>query len=157
MKIYLMTVGKTDTPFVREGMGVYESRLKHYVQFERIELPDIKNSSSLKQEQIKTLEGEMILKQVDRGDTLILLDESGETLSSVELAKFLEMKQIAGVKSLKFVIGGAFGFSEEVYKRATGMISLSRMTFPHQLVRVIFLEQLYRAFTIIRGEKYHHP
>lgn len=157
MKIYLMTVGKTDVRFVMDGISIYENRLKHYVQFERVELPEIRNTSSLKAEQIKVLEGEMILKRIGKGDVIILLDESGQTYSSMEMAKYLEQKQIAGTKSLWFIIGGAFGFSDEVYRRADGMISLSRMTFPHQLVRVIFLEQLYRAFTIIRGEKYHHP
>jgi len=156
MKIYLITVGKTDVGFVKDGISIYESRLKHYIQFERIELPDIKNSSSMKPEQTKILEGESILRKVGKNDTMILLDERGEMLSSVELAKYLEQKQVAGVRNIWFVVGGAFGFSEEVYNRADGKISLSKMTFPHQLIRVIFLEQLYRAFTIIRGEKYHH-
>ena len=156
MKIYLITVGKTDVAFVKDGISVYESRLKHYTQFERIELPDIKNSSSMKPEQMKILEGESILRRVGENDTMILLDERGDTLSSTELAKYLEQKQVAGVRNIWFVIGGAFGFSEEVYNRANGKISLSKMTFPHQLIRVIFLEQLYRVFTIIRGEKYHH-
>ena len=155
MKIALLTVGKTDRDWVKQGMDIYVSRLKHYIPFSIIEIPELKNVSSLSKEQIKTKEGELILKNIRPNDDLILLDEHGKELSSVEFARLLQDKISYIGKDIVFVIGGAYGFSEEVYKRANSKLSLSRMTFSHQMVRAIFAEQIYRAFTIIKGEPYH--
>ena len=137
-------------------MAVYESRLKHYVPFFIQEIPELKNVSSLTKEQIKSREGEMLLKNVKAVDEVILLDEHGSVYRSVEFAGRLENRISRGGRDMVFVIGGAYGFSEAVYARADSRLSLSCMTFSHQLVRVVFVEQLYRAFTIIRGEPYHH-
>ncbi|MCQ2182244.1 MAG: 23S rRNA (pseudouridine(1915)-N(3))-methyltransferase RlmH [Bacteroidales bacterium] len=137
-------------------MGVYSSRLKHYVPFEIVEIPELKNVSSLSRDQIKVREGELILKNVKASDEVILLDEHGKEYRSIEFAADLEKKISRGGKDLVYVIGGAYGFSDEVYKRANGLLSMSKMTFSHQLVRTIFAEQLYRAFTIMKGEPYHH-
>ena len=156
MKIALLTVGKTDRDWVKQGMDIYVSRLKHYIPFSITEIPELKNVSSLSKEQIKTKEGELILKNIRPNDDLILLDEHGKELSSVEFARLLQDKISYIGKDIVFVIGGAYGFSEEVYKRANSKLSLSRMTFSHQMVRAIFAEQIYRAFTIIKGEPYHH-
>ena len=156
MKIALLTVGKTDRDWVKQGLDIYVSRLKHYIPFSIVEIPELKNVSSLSKEQIKTKEGELILKNIRPNDDLILLDEHGKELSSVEFARLLQDKISYIGKDIVFVIGGAYGFSEEVYKRANSKLSLSRMTFSHQMVRAIFAEQLYRAFTIIKGEPYHH-
>lgn len=156
MKITLLTVGKTDIKWVSEGLGVYASRLRHYISFEMKEIPELKNASSLSREQIKTVEGKSILKCVRPTDELILLDEHGREFRSVEFASFLEKKMTTSARDVVFVIGGAYGFSQEVYDRSDSKISLSKMTFSHQMVRTIFVEQLYRAFTIIKGESYHH-
>ena len=156
MKITLLTVGNTDRDWVRQGLDIYVSRLKHYIPFALVEIPELKNVSSLSTEQIKTKEGELILKNVRPGDDLILLDERGKQYSSVELAKVLQDKISYIGKDITFVIGGAYGFSQAVYDRADSKISLSKMTFSHQMVRAIFAEQIYRAFTIMRGEPYHH-
>ncbi len=156
MKIILLTVGKTDIKWVSEGLGVYTSRLCHYIPFEVREIPELKNVSSLSHEQIKTQEGKLILKNIKDSDEVVLLDERGREYRSVEFAKLIEKRMALGVKDMVFVIGGAYGFSQDVYDRANSMMSLSKMTFSHQMVRTIFVEQLYRAFTIIRGESYHH-
>lgn len=156
MKITLLTVGKTDKDWVRQGMDIYISRLKHYIPFAVVEIPELKNVSSLSKEQVKSREGELILKNIRPTDDVILMDERGKQYSSVELAKVLQDKISYNGKDIVFVIGGAYGFSEEVYSRANSKISLSRMTFSHQMVRAIFAEQIYRAFTIMRGEPYHH-
>lgn len=156
MKITLLTVGKTDKGWVKEGMEIYSSRLKHYIPFTVVEIPELKNVSSLSRDQIKTREGELILKNVRAADELVLLDERGREHSSVEFAKVIQDKISYGGKDMVYVIGGAYGFSDDVYKRADSKISLSRMTFSHQMVRAIFVEQLYRAFTIMKGEPYHH-
>ena len=156
MKIALLTVGKTDRDWVRQGLDIYVSRLKHYIPFSIIEIPELKNVSSLSRDQIKTREGELILKNVRPTDDVILLDERGKELSSMEFAKILQDKISYVGKDMVFVIGGAYGFSDAVYQRSNSRISLSRMTFSHQMVRAIFAEQLYRAFTIIKGEPYHH-
>lgn len=155
MRICLLTVGKTDAGWVREGLGTYSSRLSRYVPFSVNEIPELKNASSLSKAQVKEKEGELILSRVTAKDTVILLDEKGKEYSSSEFAKEVE-KLISGGKNIVFVIGGAFGFSDAVYARSDGKVSLSRMTFTHQMVRAIFVEQLYRAFTIIKGEPYHH-
>jgi len=156
MKITLLTVGKTDKDWVRQGMDIYISRLKHYIPFSVVEIPELKNVSSLTKDQIKTREGELILKNVRPADDLILMDERGKQYTSVELAKVIQDKISYAGKDMVFVIGGAYGFSEAVYRRADSKISLSKMTFSHQMVRAIFVEQIYRAFTIMRGEPYHH-
>ncbi len=152
----LLTVGKTDKGWIREGLEIYMSRLKHYVPFQMIEIPELKNVSALTREQIKAREGELILKNVQPSDELVLLDERGRIYSSTELAGMLQDKMARSSRDMVFVIGGAYGFSDEVYRRAGSMLSLSKMTFSHQMVRVIFAEQIYRAFTIMRGEPYHH-
>lgn len=156
MKICLLTVGKTDIGWVREGLETYSSRLSHYVPFSVCEIPELKNTSALTRTQIKEREGELILKAIKPTDRVILLDERGKEYRSVEFAEEIHRLSLAGGKDIVFVIGGAYGFSEAVYARSVGKISLSRMTFSHQMVRTIFAEQLYRAFTIIKGEPYHH-
>ena len=156
MKITLLTVGKTDKDWVKQGIDIYVSRLKHYIPFTINEIPELKNVSALSKDQIKAREGELILKNVKPTDDVILMDEHGKEYTSVDFASILQRKISLEGKDMVFVIGGAYGFSEEVYKRANSKISLSKMTFSHQMVRAIFTEQLYRAFTIMRGEPYHH-
>ena len=156
MKIRLLTVGKTDKDWVKQGIDIYVSRLKHYIPFTINEIPELKNVSALSKDQIKVREGELILKNVKPTDDVILMDEHGKEYTSVDFASILQRKISLEGKDMVFVIGGAYGFSEEVYKRANSKISLSKMTFSHQMVRAIFTEQLYRAFTIMRGEPYHH-
>ena len=156
MKITLLTVGKTDRDWVKQGLELYISRLKHYIPFSLIEIPELKNVSALSTEQIKTKEGELILKHIRPADDLILMDERGKMYTSIEFAKVLQDKISYIGKDIVFVIGGAYGFSQDVYDRANSKISLSKMTFSHQMVRAIFAEQLYRAFTLMRGEPYHH-
>lgn len=156
MNLSLLTVGKTDIQWVKDGLDVYVSRLRHYVPFCVTEIPELKKVSALTEAQIKEKEGELILKQVGPADILVLLDERGLQQRSVEFARWLEKQLNQGGRNLIFVIGGAYGFSSAVYGRANGTISLSPMTFSHQMVRTIFAEQLYRAFTILRGEPYHH-
>lgn len=156
MKIALLTVGKTDVNWVKQGLELYMARLKHYIPFSINEIPELKNVSALSKEQIKAKEGELILKNIRPTDDVILLDEHGKEYSSTEFASLLQNKINYEGKDIIFVIGGAYGFSELVYKRANSKISLSRMTFSHQMVRAIFAEQIYRAFTIMKGEPYHH-
>ena len=156
MKISLLAIGKTDEAYLQKGMELFLKRIPHYIPFELKIIPDIKNSKNLSTEQQKEKEGELILQQTNTSDELFLLDERGAEWSSVEFARFLEKKMISGNKRMIFVIGGPYGFSEAVYSRANGKVSLSKMTFSHQMVRLIFLEQLYRAMTILKGEPYHH-
>ena len=156
MKITLLTVGKTDKDWVKQGLDIYASRMKHYFPFSIVEIPELKNVASLSEDQIKTKEGELILKNIKPAEDVILLDERGRELSSVEFAKALQDKISYIGKDIVFIIGGAYGFSEAVKQRANSKISLSKMTFSHQMVRAIFVEQLYRAFTIMKGEPYHH-
>ena len=156
MKITLLTVGKTDIRWVREGLEIYISRLKHYIPFSLTEIPELKNASSLSKDQIKAREGELILKSIKPSDEVILLDEHGKEYTSMEWARNMEKRMSVSGRDMVFVIGGAYGFSDDVYSRCDGKVSLSKMTFSHQMVRTIFAEQLYRAFTIIRGEPYHH-
>ena len=155
MKLTLITVGKTDVPWVREGLQLYAGRLQHYARFEIREIPELKNVGALSEEQIKVKEGAIILKEAE-GTDMILLDEHGREYRSLEFAKELQNRMNRGGKDISFVVGGAYGFSQDVYGKAAGKISLSKMTFSHQMVRAIFAEQLYRAFTIIKGEPYHH-
>ncbi|MCQ2146826.1 MAG: 23S rRNA (pseudouridine(1915)-N(3))-methyltransferase RlmH [Bacteroidales bacterium] len=156
MKMTLLTVGKTDVKWVKEGLELYSSRLVHYIPFSVSEIPELKNVSALSKDQIKEKEGELILKQVKPSDELILMDEHGKEFRSIEFADFIREKMTRSGKDIVFVIGGAYGFSKAVYDRAGSKMSLSKMTFSHQMVRTIFTEQLYRAFTIIKGEPYHH-
>ena len=155
MKITLLTVGKTDVRWVREGLELYASRLSHYVKFSIREIPELKNVSAFTREQIKEKEGDLILAALAADDFVILLDERGRKYRSVEFAEFVRDRLNRGA-DMVFVVGGAYGFLQRVYSRAGSMMSLSDMTFSHQMVRTIFAEQLYRAFTIIRGEPYHH-
>ena len=156
MKITLLTVGKTDVPWVREGLDTYVSRLTHYVPFSVKELPELKNASALTREQIKEKEGTALLGSLSGGDCLILLDDKGTEMTSTQWAASLQDLLLHQGQNLVFAVGGAYGFSPAVYERASRKLSLSKMTFSHQMVRVIFAEQLYRAFTILRGEPYHH-
>ena len=156
MKIQLIVIGKTIEKYLIQGESEYIKRLKHYVRADIKVIPDLKNTKSISEEQQKQKEGELILNQMNESDLLVLLDENGKQYSSVDFAGFLEKKMITGLKNLVFVIGGPYGFSNDVYARANAKLSLSEMTFSHQMVRLIFLEQLYRAMTIIRGEPYHH-
>lgn len=156
MKICLIVIGKTDAGYVRSGIEEYEKRLKHYVTFEMRIIPDIKQAKNLTEKQQKEQEGELILKCLEESDRVVVLDEKGKEFTSKGFSDFLAQKMLAGVKRVVFVVGGPYGFSEKVYQRAQEKIALSQMTFSHQMVRMIFLEQLYRAFTIIKGEAYHH-
>lgn len=149
-------MGKTDVGWVREGLELYVSRLSHYLQFSLKEIPELKKATSLTKEQIKEKEGELLLGEIQPRDEVILLDEHGKELRSVEFASWIQDRLSRGGRDLVFVIGGAYGFSSKVYERADGKVSLSKMTFSHQMVRTIFAEQLYRSFTIIKGEPYHH-
>ena len=155
MKLCLITVGKTVVPWVKEGLDDYAARLKHYIPFEIKEIPELKDTKALSESQIKEKEGALILKAAGASE-IILLDEHGKQYRSIEFAEQLRHKLSHATKDISFVIGGAYGFSPEVYAAAGGKISLSPMTFNHQMVRTVFAEQLYRAFTIIKGEPYHH-
>lgn len=156
MKILLLTIGKTDEDYLITGIKKYVGRLGHYVSFEMKEIPDIRNRKTLSEEQQKKAESFLLLSQWQPGDYVILLDENGKQYGSVEFSELLEKQMASGVKRLVFVIGGPYGFAQEVYAKANEKMSLSPMTFSHQMVRLIFVEQLYRAFTIMKGEKYHH-
>ncbi len=156
MKITLLVVGKTEDKYLIEGMEKYLNRLKHYIGFNLVVLPELKNTKSLTEAQQKTKEAELILKQVNNPDIMILLDEKGKKYTSVSFANYLNKQMIGSVQQLVFVIGGPYGFDESVYKRANSSVSLSDMTFSHQMVRLFFIVQLYRAFSILKGEPYHH-
>lgn len=155
MKIKLLAIGKTDNKLLEQLMDVYQKRLKHYVKFELEVIPDIKQKS-LSHEEQKTKEGQLILKKLKAEDYLMLLDEKGESYRSVEFAKLLQKRMNSGIKQLVLVIGGPYGFSTEVYQRAKSQISLSKMTFSHQMIRLFIIEQIYRSFTILKNEPYHH-
>jgi 23S rRNA (pseudouridine1915-N3)-methyltransferase len=154
MKIELRTVGKTNETYLKEGIALYEKRLKHYMNYDSVVLPDVKKK--LNSDALKNAEAEMILTALEREDYLVLLDENGKTYTSVEFSTFLGRQMNTSIKKIVFQVGGAYGFSEAVYQRAQHSISLSKMTFSHQMVRLFFVEQLYRAFTILRNEKYHN-
>lgn len=155
MRIKLLVVGKTTDSRIVSLIDDYQNRLRHYVPFSLEVLPELRNAKSLSEEQQKTVEGEMILKTVSAAEEMILLDEHGKEFRSVEFSEYLQKKMSAG-RDIVFVVGGPYGFSEAVYQRANGKISLSKMTFSHQMVRLFFVEQLYRAMTILRHEPYHH-
>lgn len=156
MKIRVLFTGRTTDPWIRQGIELYAGRIRHYLPFEVVELPDLKQTASLREDQIREREGESILKALRNGDYLVLLDEHGTEFSSLAWARNLEQKTAHIPKDLVFAVGGPYGFSEAVRSRSSESLSLSRMTFSHQLVRPVFLEQLYRAMTILRGEPYHH-
>jgi 23S rRNA (pseudouridine1915-N3)-methyltransferase len=156
MIIKLIVVGKTVKSYLKEGEEEYTNRLKHYVRFEEEVISELKNASSLNEEQIKQKEGEEILKRIQATDYLVLLDEQGKQFNSEEFAEKIEKWQNTSVKQVIFIVGGAYGFSKEVYDRCHEKLSLSKMTFSHQMVRLFFKEQLYRAYSIIKGEPYHH-
>ena len=156
MTIKLLAIGKTDSKELQKLISIYQQRLDHYVKFQLEIIPDLKKTKNLSEDQQKIKEGELILKSLSSTDVLILLDENGKQYSSVEFSGYLQKKMNSGMKQLVFLIGGPYGFSEEIYKKASGKISLSKMTFSHQMVRLFIVEQLYRAFTILRNEPYHH-
>ena len=156
MKIRVLFTGKTTEAWIRQGVDRYADRIRHYVAFELVEIPDLKQTASLTEEQVKNREGELILKALRPSDHLVLLDERGARFSSVDWARNLEQKAAHLPKDCVFVVGGPYGFSPAVQERSNERLSLSPMTFSHQLVRVVFLEQLYRAMTIMKGEPYHH-
>ncbi len=155
-KVELWLIGKTNFKYLDEGIAIYQKRLQHYLKFEMKVIPDIKNTKNLAQHQIKNKEGQKLLEKFNIEDFVILLDESGKSYSSLEFATFIEKKIQLSYKKIVFVIGGAYGFDEAVYKRANGKLSLSNMTFSHQMIRLLFVEQLYRAMTILNNEPYHH-
>lgn len=156
MKIVFLVTGKTARSGFSDGIGEYCERLKHYADFEMTVIPDLKNVKNLSAEQQKEREGEAILKSLGEGDAVVLLDEHGREYTSMQFADYISKKMLAAPRRLVFVAGGAYGFSERVYKAAQEKISLSKMTFSHQMVRLIFTEQLYRAMTILNNEPYHH-
>ena len=156
MTIKLLAVGKTDSKSLQELIAEYENRLKHYIKFEIEIIPDIKNAKNLSETQQKEKEGELILKKIQPTSILVLLDENGKQFSSIDFATYLQKKMNSGIKQLVFVIGGPYGFSEALYKKAQAKISLSKMTFSHQMVRLFIVEQIYRGFTILKNEPYHH-
>lgn len=156
MKILLLVIGKTDEDYLITGIKKYVGRLGHYVSFEMKEISDIRNRKTLSEEQQKKSESFLLLSQFQAGDYIILLDENGKQFTSVEFSENLEKLMASGSKRIVFVIGGPYGFSQDVYAKANAKMSLSPMTFSHQMVRLIFVEQLYRAFTILKGEPYHH-
>lgn len=156
MKITLILSGKTDDDYIVKGFTMYEQRLKHYISFETIVIPALKNTKALSIEQQKQKEGDLIFKNIQSSDRLILLDENGKEYNSIGFSEFIQQQMNSGIKNIVFVVGGPYGFSDEMYKRANGKISLSKMTFSHQMVRLFFVEQLYRAMTILKNEPYHH-
>ena len=156
MTIKILAIGKTDSASLQDLIAEYEKRLRHYIKFELEIIPDIKNAKNLSEAQQKEKEGELILKNLNATDVLVLLDEKGKQFGSVEFSDYLQKKMNSGIKQLVLVIGGPYGFSDAVYTKAQAKISLSKMTFSHQMVRLFLVEQLYRAFTILKNEPYHH-
>ena len=156
MKITLIAIGKTDDQYIIDGIEKYLKRLKHYIKFEIQIIPDIKNTKNLSAEEQKTKEAELFLKNINNNDDVIILDERGLQLSSTHFADLLNKKMIGSVQHLVFLIGGPYGFDDSIYKRANYKLSLSKMTFSHQMIRLFFVEQVYRAYTILKGEPYHH-
>ncbi|MFY0631339.1 MAG: 23S rRNA (pseudouridine(1915)-N(3))-methyltransferase RlmH [Flavobacteriaceae bacterium] len=156
MKIKLLVIGKTDDKNLIQLIESYQKRLQHYIKFQLEVIPDIKNVKNLSQLQQKEKEGALILSKLQNTDQLVLLDEKGKEFRSIEFANFLQKKMNSGIKQLVLVIGGPYGFSDAVYKKSMGKISLSKMTFSHQMIRLFVVEQLYRGFTILKNEPYHH-
>ena len=156
MNIKLIVVGKTDQPYIRQGIEEYVSRLNHYVKFDMVVIPALKDAGNATPDEVRGKESLLIAKQLNGVDRVVLLDEHGEERTSVAFSHYLQKQMNAGIKTLAFVVGGAFGFAPSVYAAAHDKMSLSQMTFTHQMVRLFFVEQLYRAFTILKGEKYHN-
>ena len=156
MKIVLLAIGKTNEQYLIEGISQYQKRLKHYIQFEMLEIPNIKKAKSFSNTELMKRQGELILKQLQSSDHLVLLDDKGKYFTSLKLSEKLQSWMLSGKKRLVFVIGGAYGFSEDVYARGDEKLSLSKMTFSHQMVRLFFVEQIYRGYTILNNEPYHH-
>jgi 23S rRNA (pseudouridine1915-N3)-methyltransferase len=156
MKISLLCISKTTEAYLQEGIRIYENRLQHYCKYQRLEIPDLKNSKNLSFEQQKQKEAELILAKISPSDFVVLLDENGKELDSVQFSKELNKWMNQSTAHVVFVIGGPYGFHASVYERANLKLSLSKLTFSHQMVRLFFTEQLYRAFSILRGEPYHH-
>ena len=156
MKITLLAIGKTDDAYILEGVDKYLKRLKHYIKFEIVIIPVLKNTKNLSEEEQKTKEAELFFKYLQHTDQLAVLDEKGTELSSLQFADFLNKRMIGSVQNLVFLIGGPYGFDQSIYQKANYKISLSKMTFSHQMIRLFFVEQVYRAFTILKGEPYHH-
>ena len=156
MNIKLIVIGKTKSKFLLDGEIEFVKRLKHYCKFSEFIIQSIKKAGKISIKELKEKEGNLILESLKNNDYVVLLDDKGLTLSSTDFAEFLNKKMVSSTSELVFIVGGAFGFSESVYKRANTKLSLSKMTFSQQMVRMIFKEQLYRAFTILKGEKYHH-
>lgn len=156
MKIEFRSIGKTSFSYLNEGVSIYEKRLKHYISYQSVIIPDIKNAKNLKAHQLKEKEGAALLNKIGSGDFVIILDEKGKSYTSEKFASFLEKQMLMSHKRIIFIVGGAFGFSDAVYARANTQLALSDMTFSHQMIRLFFTEQLYRACTIIKGEPYHN-
>ncbi|MET2985268.1 23S rRNA (pseudouridine(1915)-N(3))-methyltransferase RlmH [Aureibaculum conchae] len=156
MKIKLLAIGKTDDKNLISLIAIYQKRLKYYINFELEIIPDLKKTKNLTENQQKEKEGELILQRISPVDQLVLLDEKGQEFRSIQFSTFLQKKMNSGIKQLVFVIGGPYGFSDAVYQKAQGKIALSKMTFSHQMIRLFMVEQLYRAFTILKNEPYHH-
>ncbi|MFD2145653.1 23S rRNA (pseudouridine(1915)-N(3))-methyltransferase RlmH [Mucilaginibacter antarcticus] len=156
MKITFLTIGKTEDAYLRDGIDKYVKRLKHYTKLEMVDLSELKNTKALTEPQQKVKEAELLLKKISPLDHVILLDDKGMELTSRQFAAFLDKKSIGSTTSLVFIVGGPYGFDPSVYERANDKLSLSRMTFSHQMIRLLFVEQLYRAYTILKGEPYHH-
>lgn len=156
MKVKLLAIGKTDNKHLVQLITEYEKRLKHYIKFSLEIIPDIKNAKNLSETQQKNKEGELILSKLQPTDYLVLLDDKGTTYTSMEFSKYLQKKMNSGLKQLVIVIGGPYGFSDSVYQKSKGKISLSKMTFSHQMIRLFIIEQIYRGLTILRNEPYHH-
>lgn len=156
MKITLAVVGKTSIGYLKDGIEEYVKRLKHYVSFEIKYIDDIKNTKNISEDQQKRIEGAKILSIIDKSDFLVLLDEHGKEHTSMQFSNYIQKRMLSGIKRIVFLIGGPYGFSQEVYKRSDDKVSFSKMTFNHEMIRLIFTEQLYRAFTIINHEPYHH-
>jgi 23S rRNA (pseudouridine1915-N3)-methyltransferase len=156
MKIILLTVGKTTDSNLLKLQEEYQNRLKYYIPYEYLSIPELKNTKNLSVNEQLEKEADLILKQLDTADEVILLDEKGKQFTSVGFSEFIAKKMLSSIKRTIFVVGGPYGFSERIYKRSNGLVSLSSMTFSHQMIRLIFVEQLYRAMTILKGEPYHH-
>ena len=156
MKIVLLTIGKTSEKYLIDGIVHYQKRLKHYTQFELLEIPNLKNAKNFSNAELIKKEGELILKQLQNSDHLVLLDDKAKDFTPPKFAQKLQSWMLSGKKRLVFVVGGAYGFSEDVYARGNEKLSLSKMTFTHQMVRLFFVEQIYRGYTILNNEPYHH-
>ena len=156
MKIVLLTIGKTSEKYLIKGIAQYQKRLKHYTQFEMLEIPNLKNAKNFSNAELMKKEGELMMKQLQNSDHLVLLDDKGKDFTSLKFSQKLQSWMLSGKKRLVFVVGGAYGFSEDIYARGNEKLSLSKLTFSHQMVRLFLVEQIYRGYTILNNEPYHH-